>query len=88
MPTAMTPLPLFPHPTATFDGVSADEYKSAWLLRTGDQVLTGQNTIKSLDTLDLTFSGRTLQGVDFERLVKNTAKIDEATVLHRVAFGE
>ncbi|XP_063847992.1 uncharacterized protein LOC135093049 [Scylla paramamosain] len=73
---------------ATFDGVSADEYNSAWLLRTGDQVLTGQNIIKSMDALDFTFSGRTLQGVDFERLVKNTAKIDEATVLHRVAFGQ
>lgn len=57
-------------------------------MRMGDQVLTGSNTIQSLDTQELTFTGRLLQGVDFERLVKNTAKIDETTVLHSVAFGE
>lgn len=67
--------------------MSAEEYKSAWLMKTGDQVLTGQNIIQSMDAIELTFTGRTLQGVDFERLVKNTAKIDEITVLHRVAFG-
>ncbi|XP_045129224.1 uncharacterized protein LOC123514983 [Portunus trituberculatus] len=68
--------------------VSAEEYKSAWLLRTGDQVLTGLNTIETLDVLDLTFNGRILQGVDFERLVKNTAKVDEVTLLHQVTFGQ
>lgn len=55
-------------------------------MKTGDQVLMGANVIQSLDALSLTFTGRTLQGVDFERLVKNTAKIDETTVLHSVAF--
>ena len=73
--------------SGNFDGVSAEDYKSAWLMKTGDQVLTGQNIIQSLDALELTFTGRTLQGVDFERLVKNTVKIDEVTVLHKVAFG-
>lgn len=77
----------FNPPSGTFDGVSAEEYKSGWLMRTGDQVLTGANSIQSLDALDLTFTGRTLQGVDFQRLVKNTAKIDETTVLHSIAFG-
>ncbi|XP_050696832.1 uncharacterized protein LOC126985707 [Eriocheir sinensis] len=72
----------------SFDGVSADEYKSGWLLATGDQVLTGSNIIQNLDVQELVFTGRMLQGVDFERLVKNTAKIDETTALHSVAFNQ
>ncbi|XP_068240664.1 uncharacterized protein clos [Palaemon carinicauda] len=74
--------------SGTFDGVSAEDYSSGWLLKTGTQTLTGLNTFFNLNSGDVTYTGSSIQGVDLNQLLKNTAKIDEPTTLGGITFDE
>ncbi|KAK7072113.1 hypothetical protein SK128_014351 [Halocaridina rubra] len=72
----------------TFDGVSAAEFNSGWLLKTGGQTLTGLNFFQNLKAGDVTFTGNLIQETDLNQLLRNTAKLDEPTTLERVSFDE
>ncbi|XP_045614864.2 uncharacterized protein [Procambarus clarkii] len=71
----------------SFDGVSAETYKSSWVMKTGSQSLTGVNVMQSVEASQVTFSGRLIKGANLDRLVRHTAKIDEPTTLQMVSFG-
>ncbi|XP_066949154.1 uncharacterized protein [Macrobrachium rosenbergii] len=71
-----------------FDGVSAADYGSGWLTKTGTQTLTGRNSFFNLNSGAVAFGGRFIKGVDLDFLLKNTAKIDEPTTLGGVTFDE
>ncbi|XP_042241029.1 uncharacterized protein LOC121878738 [Homarus americanus] len=70
-----------------FDGVSAEEYSSGWLLKDGDQSLLGLNTLTNVKAAAVTFEGVYLQTVEWSRLLHMTAKVDEVTTIHSASFG-
>ncbi|XP_071538218.1 uncharacterized protein [Panulirus ornatus] len=70
-----------------FDGVSAEDYDSGWLLKSGDQTLRGRNTLHDVKAGAVTFDGVYLQSVEWNRLLYMTAKMDETTTVQKVSFG-
>lgn len=70
-----------------FDGVSARDYGSGWLLKQGDQTLTGRNTLEQVTGAAVTLEGAYLQTVDWSRFLHSTAKLDERTIINKASFG-
>ncbi|XP_071527825.1 uncharacterized protein [Panulirus ornatus] len=67
----------------SFDAVSSAQYGEGWLLRTPDQVISGQLAVVNINSNDVTVSpGVKIQGVDLLRLAQSCIAIDEPQVIN------